>query len=145
MKPVKIKLKSNEIEELEHIVTKGKSDARIITRARILLLSTKGKSPAFIVESLNVTRKTIQNIKEKYLSGGIENALNEAPRTGAPIKFNGKQRAKITSLACTTPPEGHAKWSLTLLADKVVELGIVDDISHTHVGRILKKTKLNRI
>jgi hypothetical protein len=76
-----------------------------------------------------------------YLEGGIERALHDLPRTGKPKKFNGKDRAKITAIACTKAPKGYAKWSLTLLTEKVVELGIVKEISRAQVGRILKKTK----
>lgn len=90
---------------------------------------------------MTITKKTIQNIIERFLEGGLERALYDLPRSGQPTKFNGKHRANITALACTDDPEGHAKWSLTLLADKAVELGIVDEISRAQVGRILKKTK----
>ena len=138
---VKIKLKKSEEAELKKIVRKGTTKARIITRARILLLSNIGKRPALISESLEVTKKTVQNIKERFLDGGIENALYDKPRSGAPTKFEGKHRAQITALACSDAPEGYAKWSLTLLADKAVELGIVDEISRSQLDRILKKTK----
>ena len=75
---------------------------------------------------------------------GLESALNEKRRPGAPRKFKGRDKAKITALACSTPPEGHSRWSLNLLADKAVELKIVDEISHISVHRILKKTNSNR-
>ena len=103
------------------------------------------KTPKEVSEALEVNKRTIQNIKEKYLESGIDNALYDKPRPGAPTLFNGKARAKITSLACTKAPEGYAKWSLRLLAEKAAELDIVDDISHNHVGIILKKTKQNHI
>jgi hypothetical protein len=70
----------------------------------------------------------------------VESAIEERPRSGKPPKFSGKQQAKITALACSTPPEGRSRWTLRLLADKVVELELVDDISHKSVGEILKKT-----
>jgi transposase len=105
------------------------------------LLSSGGEPPLFISKALSVTKKTIQNIKERFLEGGLDRALYDLPRSGPPTKFNGKHRAKITALACTDAPEGHAKWSLTLLADRAVELGIVDGISRAQVGRILKKMK----
>ncbi|MCB9229484.1 MAG: helix-turn-helix domain-containing protein [Deltaproteobacteria bacterium] len=94
-----------------------------------------------ISDALKCDPATVRNVKRRYISGGLENAIYDSPRPGAPIKFDGKVRAKITALACSQAPEGHAKWSLTLLADRAVELDIVKNISHTQVGTILKKTK----
>ena len=139
-KPVRIRLKSNERKQLKKLVTKGSAKAREIRRANILLMSDRGKTSKEISESLEVNTRTIQNIKEKYLQDGIDNALYDKPRPGAPNRFDGKARAKITSLACTKAPKGYSKWSLRLLAENAVELGIVDKISHKHVSRILKKT-----
>lgn len=143
---VKIKLKRKDKVNLEQLVRKGSNKARVITRARVLLLSHAGKTPTEICEHLNIKAlRTVQNIKERYLSGGLDNALFDSPRPGAPTKFEGKHRAELTALACTEAPEGHAKWSLRLLADKAVELGIVEEISHNQLGNILKKTKSNHI
>lgn len=141
MHTIKIKLKKSEKTGLKKIIKKGNINAREYTRARVLLLSSEGQPPSFISRALTITKKTIQNIKERFLEGGLERALYDLPRSGQPTKFNGKHRANITALACTDAPEGHAKWSLTLLANKAVELGIVDEISRAQVGRILKKTK----
>ena len=80
----------------------------------------------------------------RFVEEGLEAALTERPRSGTPPTFRGEQRAQITALACSDPPEGHARWSLRLLADKSVELGIVDSISHDTVSEILKKTMSNR-
>lgn len=141
MDTIKIKLKKSEKTALNKIIKKGNINAREYTRARVLLLSSEGEPPLFVAKALSITKKTIQNIKERFLEGGLERALYDLPRSGQPTKFNGKHRANITALACTDAPEGYAKWSLTLLADKAVELGIVDEISRAQVGRILKKTK----
>ena len=72
--------------------------------------------------------------------GGLDAALEELSRRGRPLKFDGYQCAQVTALACSEPPEGHSQWSLRLLADHLVELDVIDDISHETVGRILKKT-----
>ena len=88
---------------------------------------------------------TVIKIIKRYREGDIDNALNEKQRPGAPRTFDGKAKAKITALACSTPPEGTARWSLRLLADKAVELNIVEDISYWSIREILKKTNLNRI
>jgi transposase len=141
MDTIKIKLRKSEKTALNKIIKKGNINAREYTRARVLLLSSEGEPPLFVARALSITKKTIQNIKERFLEGGLERALYDLPRSGQPTKFNGKHRANITALACTDAPEGYAKWSLTLLADKAVELGIVDEISRAQVGRILKKTK----
>ncbi len=140
-KEVKIKLKTNEKSRLNKFIKKGTAKAREITRARVLLLSDSGKSPCLVSDALGPTKKTIQNIKERYLESGLERALYDAPRPGQPTIFNGKARAKITALACSDAPKGYAKWNLRLLADKAVELNIVKSISHKHISRILKKTK----
>ena len=83
-------------------------------------------------------------IKDRYAKGGLKNALEEQARPGAPLKFDAKQRARITAIACSTPPQGRARWSLRLLADHLVELNIVESIDHDTVSEILKKTSLNR-
>jgi len=85
----------------------------------------------------------LSTLVDQYRENGLQ-ALYDRPRSGRPVKIDGEQRAKITALACSTPPEGHAEWSLRLLADKVVELGFSEQISHTHVGTILKKTYSSR-
>jgi len=141
MRPVKIKLRPHDKHKLKNIVSKGKCSARTITRARILILAAEKNEPNFIRDALGTTLKTIQNVKERYNSGGLDAAVYDAPRSGAPTKFDGKARAKITALACSETPEGYAKWSLNLLADKAIELELVESISPAHLGRILKKTR----
>ena len=138
---VTVSLKVSDRKKLKSIVNKGTAKARQIKRAHILLMSDKKKTPKEVSESLEVHKKTIQTIKERYLKGGLDSALYDKPRPGAPTRFNGKSRASLTALACSEAPEGHSQWSLRLLSDKAVELGIVDDISFKHMSRILKKTK----
>ena len=92
-----------------------------------------------ISELLKCDPATIKNVKLRYIAGGLSAAIFDAKRSGAPSRFDGKARAKITALACSKTPEGYAKWSLKLLADKAVELQLVDSISHTHVGTIFNK------
>lgn len=139
-----IKLKKKELTELKHLVRRGQARARKLTRARVLLMSHEQYGQGDISEVLSVTRTTIRNICNRYLSEGLDSALNDKPRSGAPSTFNGKHRAKLTMLACTEAPEGHSQWSLQLLADKAVELNYVESISRSQVGRILKKTKSSR-
>lgn len=141
MKRQQIKLKAKEKTELKALTSKGTEQARKLTRCRILLLADSGRSSASISEALSISSKTVTNVCRRYSEEGLLAAINEKQRPGAPTIFDGKVRATITALACSKAPEGHSQWSLRLLADKAVELGIVDRISHNHVGEILKKTK----
>lgn len=138
----RVKLNDHERRYLQKIIESGNNKARKITRCRILLLAdeSKGKTDKEISDALNVCLATIFNIRRRYSRWELERAISEAPRSGQPPKFKGKTMAKITAIACSKSPEGHAKWSLRLLADHVVELGIVDSISHVSVHNILKKT-----
>ena len=87
---------------------------------------------------------TVFNIKRRYLSEGLATALHDKPRSGKPARISGESRARITALACSQAPEGHARWTLRLLADKAVELGFVESISHNTVKEVLKKTASSR-
>ena len=140
-KKVQIRLKAKDRKRLQEIVKKGESKARKITRCRILLMSDQKESNGRISRTLDVTMVTIRKIQRRYVEGGVETAIEELERSGKPPKFSGKQKAKITALACSRPPEGRSRWSLRLLAARAVELELVEDISHKGVGEILKKTK----
>lgn len=136
-----IRLRKREKEKLDGIIKRGRSNARKITRARILLMKSEDQTNEEVSRGLRVSLRTVTNVISRYKEGGLSRALNDQPRPGAPRIIDGIARAKITALACTTPDEGNGQWSLRLLADKVVELGFVESISAMHVGRILKKTK----
>ena len=135
-----ITLNSNETRSLKNILSRGTTSARTLSRARILDLLHRQKQTGDIVEALQTSRQTIYNVKRRYFAGGLQAALFDQPRPGRPIEISGKQRAKITALACSTPPEGRARWTLRLLADKAVELGHCQRLSHTAARKILKKT-----
>ena len=125
---------------LQAILNKGTQRARVFKRATALLELDRGKTPREVAETLGVNYYSVTNWRDKYLEHGLAAAIEDAPRSGRPVEIDGTQRAKITALTCSTPPEGHARWSLQLLADKIVELGYCEAISHTHVATILKKT-----
>lgn len=141
-----VQLSEQERHRLQKIARSGKDKARKITRCRILLLADKtgGKTDAQIADALNVCLATIFHIRRRYAQEGVERAIGEGTRSGQPPKFKGRTAAKITAIACSTPPDGQARWSLRLLADRLVELKIVPSISHQSVSNILKKTSLNR-
>jgi transposase len=139
-----IKLRKNELRSLTTIIKRGTTTARTQTRARILDLLHRGQHPDEIATLLQVSLQTIFNVKRRYLSAGFAAALFDQPRSGRPIRIDGPQRAKITALACSAPPAGHARWSLRLLADKAVELQLCEAVSHNAVKEILKKTNSSR-
>ena len=139
-----VRLKQKEKELLKQLVSKGKERARKLTRCRILLLADEGMKDTRIIEALKVARNTVRQVRSRYIQKGLEASLNEQPRSGAPKKFSGRQKAKITAIACSEPPEGRSRWTLRLIADKIVELEITDSISYKTVERILKKANLSR-
>jgi len=138
-----VKLKPKERKLLKQLVSKGSEKARKITRCRILLLADEGKSDTRIIESLEVALNTIRTIRSRFVQQGLQAAINERPRSGAPKKFSGRQKAKITAIACSDPPKGRNRWTLRLIADRVVELEMADSISYKTVERVLKKTNLS--
>ena len=136
-----IKLRQTDLRSLTTISKRGTTTVRTQTRARILDLLHRGAHPEEIAATLRVSQQTVFNVKRRYVSGGLDAALFDQPRSGRPIEISGPQRAKITALACSTPPEGHARWTLRLLADKAVELEYCAHVSHNAVKEILKKTR----
>ena len=138
-----VKLKDLEREELKRYLRKGKSSARSLTRARILLLADDGRDDEEIIEALDVSKSTVNRIRTRYCEGGLDFALHEKARSGAPPKIDGRVETQLTLLACSEPPDGRSKWTVRLLADKLVEMEAVDSISHMSVQRLLKKMKLN--
>lgn len=142
-KRIEVKLTPEEHESLSIYVAHGQKSAREINRARILLLANDGRKDQDIEKVLGVSRVTIYNMRKKYHNKGdqhILDVLHEEPRGGRPLKFDSTVEAKVTMIACSTPPQGAARWTLHLIADKLVKLDIVDTISHESVRSILKKT-----
>jgi len=124
---------------LETLLSKGKMRARQFKRATALLELDRGKTKAAVATTLSVSRSAVNNWAKRYKQEGLA-LLNDRPRSGRPVEFDGTQRAKVTALACSDPPVGHRSWTLRLLADKAVELNYCEHLSHTQAGKILKKT-----
>lgn len=125
---------------LKKILSKGKSSARLQTRARVLDLLHREESPTAIARILSISRMTVYRLQKRYLQEGLEAVLNDKRRSGKPPRITPQEKARITALACSAAPEGYARWTLRLLADKAVELDYIEGgISHNEVGRILKK------
>lgn len=126
------------------MTTKGQTSARVFKRATALLELHRGQTLLAVANSLHVSRQTVALWRDLYQSSGLQ-ALAEKPRSGRPVRIDGKQRASITVLACSSPPQGRARWTLRLLADKAVELGLCESLSHTRARVILKKTNSSPI
>jgi transposase len=137
-------LSDDELRAVTTIVNRGTAAARTQTRARVLDLLHRGQHPTMISDTLRVSVATVFNIKRRYRVAGLDAALTDKPRSGKPAQIAGVARARITALACSQAPDGYARWTLRLLADKAVELEFVERISHTSVQEILKKTNSNR-
>lgn len=140
-----IKLSTDDLSSLKTLLRRGSAPARTQTRARVLDLLHRGQHPDQVAETLQVSGATVFNIKRRYLQDGLQAALVDKPRSGKPPTIDGHMRAQITALACSDAPTGHACWTLRLLADRAVELGIASTISHTAIKKILKKTTSSRI
>jgi transposase len=139
MKKQHVQLTQTDREYLETLIRKGQQTAKAYRRAIGLLELDRGQTYTAVSETLQVSIPTLSKWAALYREKGLK-VLEDETRTGRPIQIDGEQRAKITALACSEPPEGYARWSLRLLADKVVELGYCEHISHTEVADILKKT-----
>lgn len=139
MKKEHVKLKEEDRKYLEELIRKGEIKVKTYNRALGLLELDRGKTYTEVAETLKKTASTVSTWAAQYKEKGLKVLVDEA-RAGRPVVIDGMQRAKITALACSDPPEGHAQWSLRLLAEKSVELGFVGEISHTEVRHILKKT-----
>jgi transposase len=139
-----IQLNSEQGEQLARLIRTGNEPARTQTRARILLLSDRGqgqkRTDEQVAQAVMCCKGTVANVRRRFHRGGLQAALYDKPRPGADPKFTGEVEAQLTMLACSDPPKGRARWTLRLLAGRMIELGYVDSISHVTVGELLKKT-----
>jgi len=144
-----IKLTKTEVEELMGIINKGSHTSLTFRTAYILLNCDTGKysqkvSNEQVSKVLKVGMRTIDRVKRKFIEEGLEACLERRPTSRIyESKTDGDVEAKLVTLCCSEPPKGFSKWSLRLLADKMVELKYVESISHVTVRKVLKKTNLN--
>ena len=144
-----IELSDEDKAKLQDIVTKGTSPARMILRANILLASDRQSEKYMTVSEISrvyhTTPTTVQNVRISYCEKGLDATITRKKRETPPVpaKVTGEVEAHVVALACGEPPKGYSKWSLRLLAEKTVELGYIDSVSHTTVSTILKKTNLS--
>lgn len=134
-----VKLEASERNQLLEMTRKGTIGARKMKRAQILLKADEGWKDADIIKALNTNRSTVERTRKRLVEGGLDKALNEDPRPGQRPKLDGKAEAHLIALACSDAPGGRDHWPLRLLADKLVELGVVESISYETVRQTMKK------
>ena len=132
-----------EVDQLQQMLTKGKQSVRSLKRAHVLLALHQGKTPSAVAQLVGVSPAMVYNIRNRYVSEGLTIALSEKPRPGQPSKFDKATQAHLTALACSEAPDGRSRWTLRLLADRLVELRLVASVSHQAVGEQLKKISLS--
>jgi transposase len=137
-----VDLTAEERQTVEQMLQKGKSSARKLTRARILLQADEGLTDEEIATALEVGIATVERTRQRFVERNLE-ALHDLPRPGGQCKLSGKQEAHLIAVACTPAPRGQTRWTLQLLAEQVVALGFTDSIARETVRQVLKKTRSN--
>lgn len=143
MKKYQVELTAIEREELLRLSRSGKTSGRKLTRARILLKADEQLADDEIAEAVGTSVATIERTRQRFVEAGLE-ALSERPRPGARAKLTAKGAAHVIAVACSPAPGGRKRWTLRLLADRTVELGLCSEFSHESVRRLLKKPRSNR-
>ncbi len=138
-----VKLTQEQHQQLVEIVKKGKATARMIRRAHTLLMASSGKTDEAIAKILHISVATVERTRKQFVQENLKNTLSERARPGKPSKLTFNAEAFLIATTCSQPPTGYQRWTLQLLADKLISLKIVDSISADTVGRTLKKTNLN--
>jgi hypothetical protein len=151
MKKYIINLTQEERDTLKKIIAVGRGPARMFTRARILLKADQAEqgpswSDEQISDALDVTVQTIERVRKQFVEEGFDAVLSRRPYTQkvSRKRIDGNVEAHLIALSCSEPPTGYVRWTLRLLADKIVELGYVETISHEAIRQTLKKTNLSR-
>lgn len=135
-----VSLTDEERETLKSYLRSGVHATRFLNRVRVLLRADEGQGDPEIARHVGVSKVTAYNIRRRFATKGLQAALTEKSRSGAPRKLTGQDKANVVLLACTAAPDGRTRWTHRLLADKLVELEMVPAISYKSVERILKKT-----
>jgi transposase len=147
----RVTLTDDERCELKALINRGKGEARKLTHARILLQADEAeggprRTDQDIAEALHVCARTVERVRQRFVEQGLEAALIPKPSDRVYARLlDGAQEALLIALACSEPPEGKPRWTLRLLADRMVELDYVESVSYETVRRVLKKTNSNRI
>ena len=134
-----VSLPDEDRETLQSYLHSGVHSTRFLNRVRVLLRADDGQGDPEIARQVGVSKVTVYHIRRRFATEGLQAALAEKPRSGAPRKFTGQDKANVVLLACTDAPDGRTRWTHRLLADKLVELETIPSISYKSVERILKK------
>jgi transposase len=144
---LRVYLSAEDRQRLRKLTHSGKTPARMITRAQILLLVDRNqpnwKKHREVVDALQTSLARISRVSRRYVRGGLDAALSEEPRSGTPPKMTGEVEAQLILLACSHPPEGRKRWTLRLLAEQMVLLGHIPSLSNVTVHQRLKKMRSN--
>lgn len=135
-----VDLTPEERRALLKLIKQGEGRARKLNRARILLKADESLSDEQIARALDTSSATAGRVRQRFVEKGLEAALSERPRCGQKPKLSGREEAHLIAIACSEAPDGRVSWTLRLLADKAVEVGLADSLSHETVRRVLKKT-----
>lgn len=136
-----VTLTEDERQRLKDMISRGKGAARRLTHARILLKADQGLCDEAIIEAVEVSRPTVERVRKRFVMEGLDCALHpRKPDKVKPPKLDGSQQARLIALSCSAPPEGQVRWTLRMLAERMVELEYVDNLSYETVRRTLKKT-----
>jgi putative transposase len=143
-KRYRVTLSADERERLERLSRQHTASVRMVRRAQALLLAAEEKTDEVIAEHLRMGVATLERLRRRFVEEGLEASLRERPRPGARPKLGPKERAYVVALACTKPPEGRHRWTMQMLADRVVELELVPDITDEAIRLLLKRTSSSR-
>ena len=144
VKRYRVTLTDAEREWLASLSRKRTASVRMVRRAQALLLAAEGKTDEEIAEQVRMGVSTLERLRRRFVEEGLEASLRERPRPGARPKLGPKEQAYVVALACTKPPEGRERWTMQLLAERVVELQIVPDITDESIRRLLKRISSSR-
>ncbi len=139
-----VALTDDERHALHVLIRGGTARARMLNRAQILLHAEQGKADGEIAAALHTSESTVGRVRKRFAEDGLHAALHELARPGGARRLSGTQEAHLVALACSDPPQGRGEWTMQLLADRLVTLGIVETISDETVRRTLKKGASNR-
>lgn len=135
-----VRLTSGQEKELKRLLRVGKHPSRTIIRARVLLRANDGWTDGRIATALDVSETTPRDIRKRFANGGLDRALYDAPRSGQPEVLSSEEKAKITAIACTDPPDGYGRWTLDLLVERVADT--VKDVGRSTIHRVLLQSDL---
>ena len=139
-----VELSQSQKRRLSEVANRGRSSARTVKRALALLKANEGQTDDRIAEAVAMSSRTVVRIRKRFCEEGLQSALTERPRPGQKRRLDERAEAHLVAIACSDPPDGHAHWTLKLLAERMVELDYVDSVARETVRQSLKKTNSNR-